>query len=107
LPASIGGSAFAHCDHGDGKFLYLLSIATNEQHDYEFNGNESDNDVKENPAVPPLPSRFSLVTAIPGGNNLEAWCIPTSDMSNDKLLKLFTGGGEHALFSDGLGLSMM
>jgi hypothetical protein len=35
LPASIGGSAFAHYDqavHGDGKFLYLLSITTKEQH---------------------------------------------------------------------------
>jgi hypothetical protein len=72
LPASIGGSAFAHYNravHGDSKFLYLLSIATNEQHGYEFNGNESDND---NPKAPPHPNCFSPVTAIPGGKNLKA-----------------------------------
>jgi hypothetical protein len=84
-----------------------LSIATNEQHGYEFNGNESDNDVKENPAAPPLPNHFSPVTAIPGGKNLKALCIPTNDMSDDKLFELFTGAGEHESFSNGLGLSMM
>jgi hypothetical protein len=80
LPASLGGSAFAHYNqavHGNGKFLYLLSIATNEQHGSELNEGESDDDVEENPAAPPLPNRFSLVTAIPGGNNLESWYIPS------------------------------
>jgi hypothetical protein len=41
-PALAEGSAFAHYNravHSNSKFLYLLSIATNEQHGYEFNGN--------------------------------------------------------------------
>ncbi len=52
LPASLGGSAFAHYDgavHGDGKFLYVLSITTNEQHSSELNEDESDDDDKEIP----------------------------------------------------------
>jgi hypothetical protein len=89
LPASLGGSAFAHYDqavHGDGKFLYLLSITTNEQHGSELNEDESDDNVKENPTAPPLANHFSPVTAIPGGNNLKSSCIPASNMSDDKLL---------------------
>jgi hypothetical protein len=89
-PALAGGSAFAHYNqavHSNSKFLYLLSIATNEQHGYEFNGNESDNDVKENPVAPPLPNCFSPVTAIPGGKNLKACssqpvtCLTTNFLS--------------------------
>jgi hypothetical protein len=87
-----------------------LSIATNEQHGFELtheqhgfelNGNESDDDAKENPA-PPLPNCFSLVTAIPGGNNREALCNPMSDMSDDKLFEVFTDG-KYELFSNGFG----
>jgi hypothetical protein len=91
-----------------------LSIATNEQHGFELtheqhgfelNGNESDDDAKENP-TPPLPNCFSLVTAIPGGNNLEALCNPMSDMSDDKLFEVFTDG-KYELFSNGFVLSIM
>jgi hypothetical protein len=59
--------------------------------------------------IPPhlLFQTVSPVSAIPGGKNLESSCIPASNMSDDKLFDLFTGGGEHELFTNGLGLSMM
>ncbi len=89
-------TAFAHYDwavHGNGKFLYLLSIETIEQHGSELNEDESDDDVGENLTALPLPNHFSLVTTIPEGNNLESSHIPASDVSDDKLFDLLTGGG--------------
>jgi hypothetical protein len=72
---------------------------TNEQHSFELNGDESDDDAKENPTQP-LPNHFSLITAIPGGNNLKASCNPMSDMSDNKLFEVFTDG-KYELFSNG------